>query len=373
MHIRLNQGRLSRGIAKPAAPSPALRLAPLLLAIVVAAGCGKGEQKQVASQVAAKVNSDEITVHEINNVLARTPNVTPETADKAKREILDQLIDQQLARQRALDKKLDRSPTVVQALEAAKSEILARAYLEQVALAQPKIAPGEVKKYYAEHPELFAHRRLFNLEEIVFAASGTVAAELRGRIEKAHSMQDIGDWLQSQGVKFSPNRGVRTAEQIPLEYLPGLQKAKDGEFQVIESGDSRHVIRVVGSREEPVDEATAAPRIEQFLFNRRSREAIAKDLKQIKAQSKIEYLGEFAGGAAAAAAKAKAAADALAEANAKAADEAKAAEEAKARAEALSNARAAAQAKAKADASAVSPKTVELPRENVEKGIRGLK
>jgi EpsD family peptidyl-prolyl cis-trans isomerase len=340
-----------------------------MLAVALVAGCGKGEQKQADSQVAARVNSDEITVHEINNVLARTPNVTPETAEKAKREILDQLIDQQLARQRAIDKKLDRSPTVVQALEAAKSEILARAYLEQIALTQPKITPDEVKKYYAEHPELFEHRRVFNLEEIIFAANGAVAAELGQRIEKARSMQEIGDWLQSRGVKFSPSRGVRTAEQIPLEYLPSLQRAKDGEFQVIESGGSYHVIRVVGFKEAPVDEATAASRIEQFLFNQRSRDAIAKELKQAKAQSKIEYLGEFAGGAAAAAAatkaKADAAAKALAETNAKAADEAKA------RAEALSAARTAAQAKAKANA--VPPKAVQLPQENVEKGIRGLK
>ena len=145
-------------------PCHRLCLVPLIFALAIAAGCGKSDDKKAATQVAAKVNSDEITVHQINNVLARAPNVTPEVAERAKREILDKLIDQQLAQQQAIEKKLDRSPNVLQVLEAAKTEILARAYLEQIAAAQPKPTPEEAKKYYAEHPELFARRRVFNLE-----------------------------------------------------------------------------------------------------------------------------------------------------------------------------------------------------------------
>ncbi len=347
-----------------------------MLALALAAGCGKqGDEKKIATQVAAKVNADEITVHQVNDILARTPNLAPELAERAKREILDKLIDQQLARQKALEKKFDQSPGVVQAIEAARSEILARAYLDQIAAALPKPSPEEVKKYYAEHPELFARRRVFNLEEIVFVASDEVVARLRERAAKARSMQDIAEWLQSQGVKFVPNRGVRAAEQIPLEFLPKLQGTKDGEILVIDTGGSRQAIRVVASKEEPVDEATAAPRIQQFLFNRRSSEAIAAEMKQVKGQAKIEYVGEFASGPAAAEAKLKAAAAA----KAKALGEAKAKEEleARARAEELSKTRAAAEAKAKLEAElkakATPAKSVELPQKSIEKGVGGFK
>jgi len=78
-------------------PCHRLCLVPLIFALAIAAGCGKSDDKKAATQVAAKVNSDEITVHQINNVLARAPNVTPEVAQRAKREILDKLIDQQSA------------------------------------------------------------------------------------------------------------------------------------------------------------------------------------------------------------------------------------------------------------------------------------
>ncbi len=351
-------------------------MAVMLSLLVAVAGCGKGEPKTSSTQVAAKVNADEITIHQVNSVLSRAPNVNPERADRAKREILDRLIDQQLARQQAVALKLDQTPAVVQALEAARSEILARAYLERIAAAQPKPTPAETRKYYTEHPELFAQRRVFSLEEVAFAANEDLAAALRGRIGKIKSMQEIVDWLQAQEIKVVPSQGVRAAEQLPLELLPKLQTMNDGEIQLFSASEGRYqVIRVVASRAAPVDEATAAPRIAQYLGNRRSSEAISADMKKLKAQAKIEYVGEFAAGAASAEAKSRT----QAENAAKAAAQAKAKEdkEAQERAEALSKTRSSEADKARLEAerkaSAAPPSPVSLPRQAVEKGIGGLK
>lgn len=271
--------------------------AALALCVALAA-CGRGDDKKVATQVAAKVNAEEITVHQVNNVLARNPNLPPEAAARAKRQVVDRLIDQQLAMQQALEKKLDRSPEVVQALEAAKSEILARAYLRQVAAAQAKPTPDEIKQYYAEHPELFSQRRLYVLEEITFAPQeGTGAAELGAQLTRLRTMQEIAEWLKNREVQFTVNRGARAAEQIPLGMLPRLAGAKDGEIRLLESGGRLIVVRVVATKAAPVDEAKAAPAIQQYLFNRRSGEVIAEEMKRLKAEAKIEYVGEFAGDA----------------------------------------------------------------------------
>jgi EpsD family peptidyl-prolyl cis-trans isomerase len=273
----------------------------LLLALAFTTGCDKKDGATVATQVAARVNADEITVHQINDVLARSQNITPEVAAQAKREILDRLIDQQLAKQNAIENKLDRSPNVMRAIEAAKREILARAYQEHIAASLHKPAPVETHSYYKEHPELFSQRRVFNLEELAFVANSEVATGLREQLSKARSLQEIADWLQSQGVKFAANKGVRTAEQISLEMLPKVQAMKEGEIQLFEADGIRfQVIRVVASKAAPVDEASATPRIQQFLSNRNSSEVIAKEMKRIREKAKIEYVGEFASGAAAA-------------------------------------------------------------------------
>jgi len=357
-----------------------IRLAPLVLALAFFNGCAKKEGTETkakpATQVAAKVNTDEITVHQINNILARNRNVKPEAASEAKREILNRLIDQTLAKQEAIQTKLDRSPNVVQAIEAARDEILARAYLEKFAASQPRPTDEEVKKYYAEHPALFAQRRIFSIEEIAIEPKPGLTAKLQEQVAKARSLPDIANWLKSQDIKFAANRGIRGAEQIPLDRLPRLQEMKDGSMQLFGTGDGPfQVIRVVASKPAPVDEATAAPRIQQFLFNRHSGELIVKEMKRLKDKAEITYAGEFAEGVEAAKARAKAEAEAKAKAEASA--KAKAEAEALAREEELSKSRAAAETKARLEAEAKErdkpSKPVELPKGVLEKGVRGLK
>ncbi|MDP3222180.1 MAG: SurA N-terminal domain-containing protein, partial [Rubrivivax sp.] len=103
------------------ASSLARRWIPLaaLATAVLLVGCGEKKEK-AASQTAAKVNKDEITVHQINFVLQQQRNLRPEQTDAASRQILERLVDQQLALQKADEQKVDRDPRVVQQLEAAR-------------------------------------------------------------------------------------------------------------------------------------------------------------------------------------------------------------------------------------------------------------
>lgn len=273
-------------------------LLPIAMAIVAGCGSKADNNKKAATQVAARVNGFEITIHQVNNILTRTQNVKPESADEAKREILSRLIDQQLAKQHAIDKKLDRSPSVMQAVEAARSEILARAYMERIAGAQSKPTSEEIKNYYRGHPELFSSRRIFSLEEILVDSQENLATGLREQVAKGRLMKDIAAWLNSRGLKFTVNRGVRAAEQIPVELLPKLQAMKDGEIKLVESGDRLRVFHVIATQAAPIDEATAAPRIQQFLINQRVNEAVAGEMRQMRERANIVYLGEFAGEAA---------------------------------------------------------------------------
>src|SRR4051812_48453470 len=110
-------------------------LGALALALAVAAtllvGCGDKKKDKAATQTAAKVNKEEITVHQINFLLAQQRALPPEQAASANRAVLERLIDQELTLQKASDQKLDRDPRVVQQLEAARREIISRAYLEK--------------------------------------------------------------------------------------------------------------------------------------------------------------------------------------------------------------------------------------------------
>jgi EpsD family peptidyl-prolyl cis-trans isomerase len=276
------------------------RFLPLLLtaAIIGITGlsaCGMSDAKKAATQVAVKVNADEITVHQLNDALSKTPNITAEKAEEVKREILGKLIDRQLAVQGATEKKLDRTPNVMTAIESARSEILARAYLEQLVSAQPKPTEKEAKNYFIAHPELFAQRRLYNLQEIVItSARPELLPAVKDQVAKGHSMTEIAAWLKASEVKFSSNGGVRAAEQIPLEILPKIHALKDGQTIVLDDALAINITLLVASQAQPVNEATALPRIQQFLANKQGKEVALKELVALREKARIEFMGEFA-------------------------------------------------------------------------------
>src|SRR5437868_1418263 len=152
---------LSRSLT-PAARTAAVAIADLT---VLLAGCGDKKKEKAASQTAARVNKEEITVHQINHVLQAQRGLPPEQAASASKQILEKLIDQELTVQKAGEQKLDRDPKVVAAIDAARREIISRAYLEKIGAGAPKPSPEEIKAYYDSNPALFKERRVYNLQE----------------------------------------------------------------------------------------------------------------------------------------------------------------------------------------------------------------
>ena len=289
------------------------RFTPSLLALALAAtlamalaGCGKKDAPAAATQVAAKVGSEEISVHQINQVLSRTntAGASPEAVQALSREVLEKLIDQQLAVEQAIDAKLHRSPDVVAQIEAARRDILARAYLQQATSTLPKPSTEDIKTYYTTHPELFAQRRVFNLQEIVLPTQPDSAEQLRASATPGRSMEDIAADLKAKGLKFNAGAASRAAEQIPLDMLGKIHALKDGQSTLLETPNTVTYLRLVSSQSAPVDEATASPRIEQFLANQRANDTLTANIKKLRATTTVTYMGDFANAATVAAAPA---------------------------------------------------------------------
>jgi len=276
----------------------------LVLALVAAAAllAACGEKKEGgATQTAAKVNKDEVTVHQINFVLQQQRNLRPEQTDAASKQILERLIDQQLALQKAEEAKIDRDPRVMQQLEAARREIISRAYLEKVGEAAPKPTPEDIKKYYDEKPALFSQRRIYQIQEISIEAPQERLAEIRERLAAAKNVNEFVQYLNTAGLRFSGNQAVRAAEQLPLASLDALSKLQDGQALIVPTPTGAQVAVLAGSRSQPVTEEQARPAIEQFLLNERRRKLVDDEVKAMRAAAKIEYVGKFVGGPGAAA------------------------------------------------------------------------
>lgn len=260
---------------------------------VALAGCSGGGGGKGSTQVAAKVNSAEITVHQINGMLAQVRNLNAADVQDTSAKVLERLIDQELLVQGAQDVQLDHDPRVLQLLDAARREILARAYLEQKSAGVAKPSDEEARAYYAANPGLFSERRIYNLQELNVRLEAARHEQLRGIVEGAKSMQDVISWLKAQNIVFTASAGAKAAEQLPIELVPRFAAMKDGQIALIRQPAGIAVVHLLGSAAQPIDEERARPLIEQFLMNQRKAEFAKQEIKRLREAATIAYVGEF--------------------------------------------------------------------------------
>jgi len=259
-------------------------------------GCSGKDAQTLTTQVAAKVGSEEISIHQINQVLSRSSMSisAPQSVQALRADVLEKLIDQQLVAEQAIEARLHRSPEVLAQIDAARREVLARAYVQQLTDTIPKPAIEESRKYFRDHPQLFSERRVFSLQEIQLTPDSGVVEQVREQLAGGKSMGDVAAWLKAHDIPFGDGAATRAAEQIPLDLLARLQALKDGQSAIVQTPRGVTVLRITSSQAAPVTEEAALPRIEQFLMNQRGAEALSQTMKRLRAKATVSYSGDFA-------------------------------------------------------------------------------
>ena len=261
--------------------------------LVALAGCGS-DSVATDSQVAARINKGEVSVHQVQAVLQRQPRLVAEQQDAAGAKVLEVLIEQELAAQAAVDMGLDKEPTTVQAMQLARRELLARAYQERIAAKATQPSSDEVDRYYDSRPALFAQRRVYTLHEFNIDASPEQASGLPDIARRARSADDVVLLLKEAGLRHRARRVVQAAEDIPGGMLDLLAKLDKGQSLAGPAGAPPRIFTVVDVQNAPVDRQVAAASITTYLVGERRRQLVAPAMKALRDSAKIAYQGSFA-------------------------------------------------------------------------------
>ncbi len=273
----------------------------LAMAVVATLGACGDKSAAPATQVAAKVGKGEVSVHQVNFLLERQGEVPPQLQAKVSKDILDRLIEQELVLQKAQALKMDRDPNIMQAVEAAKRDIIARAYVEKVVTASvAKPTPEELKQYYAAHPLLFAKRRIYDVQEMNVVASPTQLGALEPKLKGVKSSEEVLTVLRGEGITPDIRQSALAPENIPQGLVERFGILKVGEPLLLNANGGLKAIFITAIRSAPLDEATALPRIETFLMTERKSKAVEQAFKTLRAEVPVEYMGTFAAAASAA-------------------------------------------------------------------------
>jgi len=205
---------------------------------------------EVKGTIIAKVNNIPITLEELNEEIeaynAMVPEDKPElkinTREKKIEYLKDQMIRRILLYQEALDRGLDRSETILKALEKTKRDLLVMELVRQEA-EKVEVSSKEIEDYYNMYKEEFKEAEERQLREIVVPTEqeakeililllqGQDFATLAKERSKAPSAKDGGDLgFITKGKKFPQFDTVAFSETLEVGKISNIFKGPDGYY-----------------------------------------------------------------------------------------------------------------------------------------------
>ncbi len=267
----------------------------LSCAVLGLAGCSHSDGDKKPGQALVRVNGEEVTVYQLNEEL-RQVNSAGANPDKERKQLVEALVDRQLLVEEALKQKLDRDPNVMEAIERAKSQILAQAYLKTKLADAQKPERAEIEAYYAAHPEFFAQRKLFEVRQFA-VASKDFSDELKGVMDNAKSLDEVAAWLDAHKIEFAKSQAMRTSPELPQQMLAKMQGPDKTALFLLRNDSKTLLMSVTVVKDMPIGVDAASPEIAQILANKRGQDAADAELKRLHSIAKIEYLNPDVAGA----------------------------------------------------------------------------
>ncbi len=257
-------------------------------------GCGGDVDSPKDKQVIAKVNGAELTMSQLDYEISLTGQNAAQVVEGFANKTLENLVSQQVITQKAMAEKLDRDPQVMLALERAKRQVLAQAYMKKVA--ERNVTPPskqEISDYYSNHPELFSRRRIYQIREILLDKTVPIA-EIQAKMQESVSLEMLTNWLESKKVKMQSAIVVKPAEQLPSDMLSRLAQMQQGQAMAVETPTNISLSILLDSRDQPLSEEQATQAIKRFITNQKREKIIETEIQRLRGEAKLELLGKFA-------------------------------------------------------------------------------
>lgn len=255
----------------------------MLAALPLFVACqGEPEGERLAS-----VNQESVTRTELEAVMAAQPALRKDEA--AQRLALQRLVDQELAMQAAEKAKLEHTPAVQAQLLAARREILSRAWLLQQTGDEPAPDAAALQAEYDAHPERYAQRRLYRLQEWRIAAQPAQAQALQQLLTGPGGAPAMMAEAGRLGLQVQGGELQRGSDQLTVSQRQALGALQPGQASVEQTPAGLQVLALVAAQDAPVSFAQAEAALREGLTRQRQALRAQAALQQLRRDSKIAF------------------------------------------------------------------------------------
>lgn len=237
------------------------RIAATALAVtgaIALAGCGKkADAPAVVGQVVAHVGPDDVTQQELDNELRLANVPADKRTDDVVKAVMTRIVERKYLVQQAIAAKIDREPTVHLDLIRSRENILAGAYAQRdVSQKATAISKSEIDGYIQGHPDQFARRRIFDIEQVTFPPQKDMEG-LAAATKDFKTIDQVEAKLNQLQIKFSRGPAALDSATMPAQMVKTLDARKSDDIFFVRSRNNASFFKVTSVEEKPLtgDEA----------------------------------------------------------------------------------------------------------------------
>lgn len=270
-------------------------LAASAASLLLLGGC----EKKVGGQVVAVVNGEEITQQQLNAELGGAPVPQGANQKAVMTQLLQRVVDRKLLVAAAKEQGLDKQPTYLAQVQRAQDAVLIEMLANKVSKSLPVPDAAAANRFMAGNPTLFAGRKRYQLDQLMFQAAADPALE--AKLKPARTLPQVEAVLKAEGIQFQRGTSQLDTAQLPPQIAARIAALPPGEPFVVPQNGQVVVNVIRGAEDVPVPPQQAQPAAVELLRRQAVEQAMRKQADQARAAAEIEYDPAFApkGGAAA--------------------------------------------------------------------------
>ena len=255
---------------------------------VLASSC----TRKAEGQTVAVVNGEEITVPDLNFALTMTK--APEGANEkdVRSQVLQQLIDRRLLAEQARKEGIDKSPEYLNRKSRADEDMLISMLANRRLNTTQLPSDREIQTYVASHPEMFANREVWSLDQISYSTPS--GKDVQAEIAAAHSIDQLIAVLGKYKIGYNRQKNRLDTSAVPPEIYSKLNGLPAGEPFVIPFGNKSVASAITGREPHPVTGDQAKPTAVDMMRKTQTAKSLEGVLKSLRSSAKIEYQQGYA-------------------------------------------------------------------------------
>lgn len=269
--------------------------AMLVMTAFVLAGCNSASKPaqtsaQPSGQVIAKVGTEDVTIHELQNELRHRGVAPDKIRDEDTKATLIDIVRRKSLAQRAQAAGLDREPTVLLDIIRAREQLLAGAILQRDVQAKVgAIGKSDIDRFENANPDSFQQRVRFDVDQVTISAA-TISPEFAEAVKNAASLDLIEQQAAAAKIPYVRGKSAVFTGDIPPELADRLRKRKDSDIFFVRTGAGGSTFfKVLSETPDPLTGEAAQQRASLALRNQLARD----EVNGKSADVQVTYFGTY--------------------------------------------------------------------------------